>query len=137
MTSYPNDASLEEGYRRLLHDMRMYWVHEALHIANAQQAIERMRALIDPHPAGIGLLQIVNGTFADHIDPPLTTHPVPMDRDTQIRRFTYATPYAALDLCGVLYDTRATHPASFPRATGGDQFHHATSPAQYRYQWRV
>lgn len=136
MTSYPDDASVEEGYRRLLHDMRMYWVHEAQHIAHAQQAIERMRALSDPYPAGIGLLQVINDTFA-YRNHELTTHPVPMDRDAQIRRFTYATPYSSLDLCGVLYDTRSTHPASFPRATGGDQLHHATIPAQYWYQWGV
>ena len=84
-------------------------MNEAQHLENAQQAIERMRALRDPYPAVIGLLQIISSAFADHIDAPLTTHPVPMGRDTQIRRFTYATPYASLDLYGVLYDTRATH----------------------------
>ena len=39
-----------------------------------------------------------------------TTQPVPMDRDTQIRNYHYDTHTAVLDLYGVLYDARTTHP---------------------------
>lgn len=39
-----------------------------------------------------------------------TTQPVPMDRDTQIRNYHYDTHTAVLELYGVLYDARTTHP---------------------------
>lgn len=52
----------------------------------------------------MGLLQIIPGTFAEHLDPELTTRPIPMDRDTQIRNHHYDTHTPALELYGVLYD---------------------------------
>lgn len=63
----------------------------------------------DPHPAGVGLLQIIDGPFTATLDH-LTTKPVPMDRDTQIRNYHYDTHTAVLDLYGALYDARTTHP---------------------------
>lgn len=61
----------------------------------------------DPRPAGVGLLQIIDGPFTAALDQ-LATKPVPMDRDTQIRNYHYDTHTAALDLYGVLYDARTT-----------------------------
>lgn len=59
----------------------------------------------DHHRAGVGLLQIIDGPFTATLDH-LTTKPVPMDRDTQIRNYHYDTHTAALDLYGALYDAR-------------------------------
>ena len=80
----------------------------------------------DPHPAGVGLLQIIDGPFTATLDH-LTTKPVPMDRDTQIRNYHYDTHTAALDLYGALYDARTTHPWTIriPRPhLGSDKFPH-------------
>lgn len=78
----------------------------------------------DPHPAGVGLLQIIDGPFTATLDH-LTTKPVPMDRDTQIRNYHYDTHTAALELYGALYDTRTAHSQHIRRAQpylGHDKF---------------
>lgn len=62
-----------------------------------------------PHPAGVGLLQIIDGPFTPALDQ-LTTQPVPMNRDTQIRNYNYDSHTPSLELYGALYDTRTTHP---------------------------
>lgn len=60
----------------------------------------------DQHPAGIGLLQVLSlDGFTAALDQ-LTTKPVPMDRDTQIRNCHYDTHTPALELYGALYDAR-------------------------------
>lgn len=53
----------------------------------------------DRHRAGAGLLQIIDGPFTATLDH-LTTQPVPMDRDTQVRNYHYDTHTAVLDLYG-------------------------------------
>lgn len=67
------------------------------------------RRVKEPHSAGVGLLQIIDGPFTATLDH-LTTKPVPMDRDTQIRNYHYDTHTPALELYGILYDARTTHP---------------------------
>ena len=64
----------------------------------------------DRHRAGVAPLQVLHlSSFDDPYDS-LTTQPVPMDRDTQIRNYHYDTHTAVLDLYGALYDARTTHP---------------------------
>lgn len=68
------------------------------------------RRMQEPHPAGIGLLQVLSLEGFTALQESFTTQPVPMDRDTQIRNYHYDTHTAVLDLYGVLYDARTTHP---------------------------
>lgn len=78
------------------------------------------RRMQEPHPAGVGLLQVLHlSSFDDPYDS-LTTHPVPMDRDTQIRNYHYDTHTPALELYGVLYDARTLDFRIF----GTPQVHH-------------
>lgn len=67
------------------------------------------RRVKEPHSAGVGLLQIIDGPFTATLDH-LTTQPVPMDREPQIRNYHYDTHTAALDLYGALYDARTAGP---------------------------
>ena len=69
----------------------------------------------DQHRAGVGLLQIIDGPFTATLDH-LTTKPIPMDRDTQIRNYHYDTHPAALDLYGALYDACTAHSLAVRRA---------------------
>lgn len=64
----------------------------------------------DRHRAGIGLLQVLSLDGFTALQESFTTQPVPMDRDTQIRNYHYDTHTAVLELYGVLYDARTTHP---------------------------
>lgn len=64
------------------------------------------RRMQEPHPAGIGLLQVLSLEGFTALQESFTTQPVPMDRDTQIRNYHYDTHTAVLDLYGVLYDAR-------------------------------
>lgn len=67
------------------------------------------RRMQEPHPAGVGLLQVLSlDGFTAALDQ-FTTQPVPMGRDTQIRNYHYDTHTAVLDLYGVLYDARAAY----------------------------
>lgn len=68
------------------------------------------RRMQEPHPAGIGLLQVLSLEGFTALQESFTTQPVPMDRDTQIRNYHYDTHTAVLELYGVLYDARTTHP---------------------------
>ena len=66
------------------------------------------RRMQEPHPAGIGLLQVLSLEGFTALQESFTTQPVPMDRDTQIRNYHYDTYTPALELYGVLYDARDT-----------------------------
>ena len=68
------------------------------------------RRMQEPHPAGVGLLQVLSLDGFTALKESFTTQPVPMDRDTQIRNYHYDTRTAVLDLYGALYDARTTHP---------------------------
>lgn len=68
------------------------------------------RRMQEPHPAGVGLLQVLSLDGFTALKESFTTQPVPMDRDTQIRNHHYDTHTPALDLYGALYDARTTHP---------------------------
>ena len=68
------------------------------------------RRMQEPHPAGVGLLQVLSLDGSTALQESFTTQPVPMDRDTQIRNYHYDTHTAVLELYGVLYDARTTHP---------------------------
>lgn len=64
----------------------------------------------EPHPAGVGLLQVLSLDGFTALKESFTTQLVPMDRDTQIRNYHYDTHTAVLELYGALYDARTTHP---------------------------
>jgi len=68
------------------------------------------RRMQEPHPAGVGLLQVLSLDGFTALKESFTTQPIPMDRDTQIRNYHYDTHTAVLDLYGALYDARTTHP---------------------------
>lgn len=49
------------------------------------------RRMQEPHPAGVGLLQVLSLDGFTALKESFTTKPVPMDRDTQIRNYHYDT----------------------------------------------
>lgn len=73
----------------------------------------------EPNPAGVGLLQVLSIDGFTALQDSITTRPIPMDRDTQIRNYHYDTHTAALELYGALYDARAhaSHPGTVSRVS--------------------
>lgn len=77
------------------------------------------RRVREPHPAGVGLPQVLSIDGFTALQDSLTTRSIPMNRDTQIRNHHYDTHTPALELYGALYDARAhaSHPGTVSRVS--------------------